>query len=846
MRFVLFIWEKREISLLIYKFPSFLNSSDDLFGWSAAALNDINRDGFHDFAISATGSNIIYVVYGSADLPNKDIDMSSFGFSIGIKIIGSANDINTGLCVSSAGDFNNDSFPDLIFTAIQLAPSYQNVIYLLFGFANQRQRDIRIDHLSAESFIRIVSVPSYFAGLSLAGLGDINSDGDDDIIIGSVPYQGSYREQKSYVIYGRNGSTTTTAVSNTIQLSELREDEGFIITGGGFAVAGVGDVNEDGINDLMVYSYSDWHGKGNAYLMVYPTNISAPPTFLPTSSPSSFPSSQPSSVPTEKKPQTCFPSSLPSFKSQSPSNELLTAPPWVTKTDSPSLAPKTNKPSRSPTFRPTSGSPTVKPSNTHSPTTSKPTRRPTVIPTIVPTPNPTTVVPSRSPSFHPSIATQPTSFPSVLPTQPALGAAPMITLNQTGTYEAIAGKANIVIRGTGNYEITGNSGPKIYTILPAKNKIIITDFNNNKDILNFEEIPNVHSISDLSFTSNPLTFHLSLLSEEGNGQLIVLSSHANFDLKEGNFQFSEKKNDSRYNFEFSISLIVSLAILFTFCGFICLGTSVFSKKDKDEENKKNGMKFEEERDDEKQHQISEETDHDPDVQRKREQSLQTDDSLISDEWHDDEEDEFTFGSSDELELDSDRSHENELEKPEQEPDWVDHEQHFSEETPKENQDNYPTLVENNRSYDIGHNSFNYNDLENAHYPSAPFPDYYAPNDFSSFAINIPNNYHLYGNDYYANSFSNYNYESNHNYYDNTTNNGYNSYAPFYQHHSVSVNNSNPNNNSNYLYSYNNFPNYGPFEDIPPREDQHIIEIEDDRDDNSNNEKDDYPSTENEE
>jgi hypothetical protein len=364
-----------------------LKSTDDLFGFSAAALNDINRDGFHDFAISATGSNIIYIVYGSVDLQKNDIDMSSFNISSGIKIIGSANDINTGLCVSSAGDFNNDSFPDLIFSAIQVAPSYQNMIYLLFGSANQRQRDIRIDQLSADAFVKIVSVPSYFAGLSLSGVGDINNDGYDDIIIGSVPYQGSYREQKSYVICGRNHSATKTFVSHTIQLSELREDEGFIITGGGFAVAGIGDVNEDGINDFMVSSYSDWHGKGNAFLMVYPTNISAPPTFLPSSSPSSFPSSQPSSVPTEKKPQTSFPSSLPSFKSQSHSTELLTAPPWVTKTDSPSLAPKTNKPSRSPTFRPTSGSPTVKPSNTHSPTTSKPTRRPTVIPTIVPSAN---------------------------------------------------------------------------------------------------------------------------------------------------------------------------------------------------------------------------------------------------------------------------------------------------------------------------------------------------------------------------------------------------------------------------------------------------------------------------
>jgi hypothetical protein len=106
------------------------------------------------------------------------------------------------------------------------------------------------------------------AGLSLAGLGDINGCGD--IAVGIVPYRGD--DQSTYVIYGRNSTTY-----RLLDLCHFQPSDGFIIKGVGLLVASPGDVNNDGINDLLIVSYSGWHSSSNAYLLRFPRNVTSSP-----------------------------------------------------------------------------------------------------------------------------------------------------------------------------------------------------------------------------------------------------------------------------------------------------------------------------------------------------------------------------------------------------------------------------------------------------------------------------------------------------------------------------------------------------------------------------------------
>ncbi|MCH9735297.1 MAG: integrin alpha, partial [Actinomycetia bacterium] len=89
-------------------------------------------------------------------------------------------------------------------------------------------------------------------------IGDVNNDGYGDVIIGAPASSG-----RTYVVWG--GKEIITA---DIDLDNMSAEQGFVISGGnkylGHAVKGGGDVNGDGIGDILVGADND---AGAAYLI---------------------------------------------------------------------------------------------------------------------------------------------------------------------------------------------------------------------------------------------------------------------------------------------------------------------------------------------------------------------------------------------------------------------------------------------------------------------------------------------------------------------------------------------------------------------------------------------------
>ncbi|WP_167855723.1 malectin domain-containing carbohydrate-binding protein [Hymenobacter fodinae] len=153
-------------------------------------------------------------------------------------LIGEASATSFGYAVSSAGDVNGDGFDDVIVGAY-----VQNRAYVYYGGQTG---------LTTNTSSRLTNDVGGNFGYSVSGAGDINGDGYDDVLVGA-PVEG-----KAYVYYGSR--TGLTGSVGTTLVGEIGS------TSFGFSVAGAGDVNHDGLADVVVGAEAYNRGQGRAYV----------------------------------------------------------------------------------------------------------------------------------------------------------------------------------------------------------------------------------------------------------------------------------------------------------------------------------------------------------------------------------------------------------------------------------------------------------------------------------------------------------------------------------------------------------------------------------------------------
>lgn len=246
----------------------------DQSGRSVSNIGDINGDGVDDLAIGAPFSSIngddsgaAYIIFGSkqSDYFSNPIELSDLG-SKGLIIKGSNSAHNAGWAVSSAGDFNGDGIKDLLIGATNPGDNGNGIdgeSYVIFGKEGGFGSTIDLSNIGLNDGLKIISDDLNNLGYSVSDAGDINQDGIDDLIIGA-PYAdpNGNNSGSSYVIYGRRIDSENPVTSNIINISNLDGDgnndfTGFTINGqnkdqSGFFVSKAGDMNGDGIADLII------------------------------------------------------------------------------------------------------------------------------------------------------------------------------------------------------------------------------------------------------------------------------------------------------------------------------------------------------------------------------------------------------------------------------------------------------------------------------------------------------------------------------------------------------------------------------------------------------------------
>src|SRR5215211_996130 len=210
---------------------------------------------------------------GAAPIELADIAAGQGG---GFALNGAAELDFSGFSVSGAGDVNGDGLADLIVGANGADPNgaYSGQSYVVFGRADGAAVELAdIAAGQGGGFALNGAAEGDESGFSVSGAGDVNGDGLGDLIVGapSADPNGAYSGQ-SYLVFGR-------ADAAAVELAGIAAGQGggFALNGinaydnSGRSVSGAGDVNGDGLDDLIVgapQADPNGEGSGQSYLVL--------------------------------------------------------------------------------------------------------------------------------------------------------------------------------------------------------------------------------------------------------------------------------------------------------------------------------------------------------------------------------------------------------------------------------------------------------------------------------------------------------------------------------------------------------------------------------------------------
>ncbi len=235
---------------ILPELPCFFMSGEetrDFFGYSIDCAGDVNGDSWQDFIVGAyqqgeSGDpSKAYLFFGGPDADSEP-DCTVYGSPIRDYF---------GYAVAGAGDLDGDGFGDFVVGADDAEGGLGRAYFYLGGSSPDTIPDAIVTGLLEHGHL----------GASAAGLGDVNGDGFDDVIVGA---------------HSINAGDLSFGYAELFCGGESFDGERKLLIIGqspysmfGWSVTGTGDVNGDGYNDWLIGAKTDNAGgyqAGRAYL----------------------------------------------------------------------------------------------------------------------------------------------------------------------------------------------------------------------------------------------------------------------------------------------------------------------------------------------------------------------------------------------------------------------------------------------------------------------------------------------------------------------------------------------------------------------------------------------------
>ena len=228
-------------------------NSGDYAGRAVAAAGDVDGDGLADLLIGAHGQDdggkdagAAYIVLGPA----------SGGFALDeadARLLGPADGGYAGYALAAAGDVNGDGHADVIVGA-----PYDSTVGVQAGAAYLALGPFSGDETLGADAALYGEGAGDFAGMDVAGGGDVDGDGFDDLAVGAYGNdENGSGAGAAYVVYGPASGSLDLAAADVRLYGERAGDYA------GRAVAIPGDLDEDGYDDVLVAA--PWEDTGGTY-----------------------------------------------------------------------------------------------------------------------------------------------------------------------------------------------------------------------------------------------------------------------------------------------------------------------------------------------------------------------------------------------------------------------------------------------------------------------------------------------------------------------------------------------------------------------------------------------------